>query len=91
MAEFISQRQVVARVIAVSGGWDFSAPKEIATWYSAKAATPLARWYGAYNVAKPMATTLARTYTALGIPAEHSFALSLPVRAGRQAHGEGIS
>jgi hypothetical protein len=90
MAEFIGQRQVVARVIAFSGGWDFSAPTQIATWYSGKAATPLDRWYGTYNVAEPMATTLARTYTALGIPAQHTFALNLPVREGRRAHGEGI-
>ncbi len=37
-----------------------------------------------------MATTLARTYSVLGVPAEHTFALNLPVREGRPAHGEGI-
>ncbi len=91
MAEFIGQRQAVARVIAFSGGWDLSAPGQIATWYGDKAATPLDRWYGTYNVAEPMATLLARTYTALGVPPDHTFALDLPVRDGRNAHGEGVS
>ncbi len=91
MAEFIAQRQVVARVIAFSGGWDLSRPGEVAGWYFDKSVTPRDRWYGTYHVAEPTANLLSRTYTALGVPAEHTFALNLPVRRGMSAHVEGIA
>ncbi|MBV8117519.1 MAG: hypothetical protein JOY69_06960 [Candidatus Eremiobacteraeota bacterium] len=89
MAEFIAQREVVARVVIFSGGWDRSSWAKIATWYSNKSVTPLDRWFATYNVAEAMAQVLSETYTALGIPASHVFALHLPVRPGMKPHGEG--
>jgi hypothetical protein len=91
MAEYIGQRQLVARVIAFSGGWDHSGPGKIAGWYFGKSATPHDRWYGTYNVLEPNAMTIAQTYSALGIPAEQTFALKLPVRSGALAHSEGVA
>jgi hypothetical protein len=91
MAEFIAQRQEVGRVIAFSGGWDLSGPRELASWYLGKNATPRDRYYGTYNVAEPAANLLARIYAALGVPATQTLALNLPVRPGTEAHTEGIA
>jgi hypothetical protein len=91
MAEFIAQRQEVGRIIAFSGGWDFSGPRELASWYLGKNATPRDRYYGTYNVAEPAVNLLSRTYAALGVPAAQTLALKLPVRPGEEAHTEGIA
>jgi hypothetical protein len=91
MAEFIAQQQLVARVISFSGGWDISPGGGLAAWYSGERVTPADVWYGTYNVAEPRAAFLKRTYAALGIPASHTFALNLPVRAGMEPHPEGVS
>jgi hypothetical protein len=90
MAEYIAQRQVVARVIAISGSSDFSAPGRIADWYSDKARTPLDRWFASYNVSEPLAIPDQQSYAALGIAKSHVFTMNLPVRAGQQAHTEGM-
>ncbi|HEY1978241.1 MAG TPA: hypothetical protein VGG89_16940 [Candidatus Baltobacteraceae bacterium] len=91
MAEFIAQRQAVARVIVFSGGWDRSSPREIAHWYSGKSLTPADRWFGTFNVAEPMAHVIEASYAALGIPAAQQFALDKPTLGGVPAHADGIS
>jgi hypothetical protein len=91
MAEFIAQRQPVARVIAFSGGWDTAGHREVAAWYLGKSKTPPGLWYATYNVAEPEAAFLARTYVALRVPAAQVFPLALPVREGQQAHTEGVA
>ena len=91
MAAFIAQRETVARVVMFSGGWDHSSPTDIANWYFQKSVTPADRWFGTYNVAEPNARVIAQTYAALGIPADHTFALDLPVRPGMVAHVEGVA
>jgi hypothetical protein len=90
MAEFIAQRVAVARVIVFSGGWDHSAPGEIARWYFAKPATSAQRWFATYNRAEPNASVLPQTYAALGIPASQTFALDKPPVGGELAHVDGI-
>ncbi len=91
MAEFIGQRELVARVISFSGGWDYSAPGKIANWYSSKGVTPPDRWFATYHVEEPTAGAMAEICNALGIPRAHQFALHEPVRAGKTAHGEGLN
>ncbi|MFZ0032922.1 MAG: hypothetical protein WAK84_13745 [Candidatus Cybelea sp.] len=91
MAEFIAQREVVARVVVFSGGWDQSSRGKTAAWYFTKSATPPDRWFATYNVAEPAADALSKTYAALGIPTAHTFALSLPVRSGKLPHVEGVA
>ena len=91
MAEFIAQRETIARVVIFSGGWDHSGPGRIANWYFGKSVTPADRWYGTYNVAEPLGEVIAQTYAALKIPTEHIFALNLPVRPGKKPHVEGIA
>jgi hypothetical protein len=91
MAEFIAQRQPVARVIIFSGGWDRSSSREIAHWYYRKSVTPTDRWFGTYNVAEPMAQVIEASYEALGIPAAQQFSLDKPTQAGVEAHADGIS
>ena len=90
MAEFIAQREMVARVVVFSGGWDRSGRAKIAHWYSAKNLTPPDRWFAAYNAAEPMASLISLTYAALQIPQDHVFTLDLPVRPGVTAHADGI-
>lgn len=90
MAAFIAKRVLVARVITFSGGWDFSGRSKIAGWYFQKSATPSERWYATYNIAERAAETIAETYKAMAIPDNHIYPLSLKVRTGRHAHGEGI-
>ena len=91
MSEFLGQHEMVARVISFSGGWDYSAKGgKIANWYSKKNITPPDVWYGTYNVAEPTANVLLKTYQALLIPANHIYALNLPVREGKKAHTEGV-
>jgi hypothetical protein len=91
MAELIAKRDAVARVLTFSGGWDSGADaKDVAGWYSDKSVTPAERWFGTYNVAEEHAKAIARTYKALGIPAEHVFALDKPVPDGANPHPQGV-
>ena len=89
-AAFIALAKPVARVVMLSGGWDMSAPGEIADWYAKPSATPAERWYAAYHVDEPTARTMADISRALRVPASNVSALDKPVR-GARAHGEGLS
>lgn len=89
-AAFIAKDKAVARVVMLSGGWDWSAPGEIADWYAKPSATPPERWYAAYHVEEPTAATMAEISRALRIPASNGNAMDKPVR-GARAHGEGLS
>lgn len=89
-AAFIAKAKPVARVVMLSGGWDMSAPGEIAGWYARPSATPPERWYAAYHVEEPTARTMAAISRVLNIPASHVAALDQPVR-GARAHGEALS
>jgi hypothetical protein len=99
MAEYLGKTFRVDRVLAFSGGWDFSAPHQIANWYSTPNATPADRWYATYHVREAKAGPLAEIYRALDVPPDHVHALDLPLRSeqpkaggGRRNpyHGEGI-
>ena len=74
----------------LSGGWDMSAPGDIADWYAKPSATPAERWYAAYHVEEHNAKTMAEISRAFNIPAANVGALDKPVR-GAKAHGEGLS
>ncbi|WP_222612500.1 BPSS1187 family protein [Undibacterium flavidum] len=89
-AAFIAKTKPVARVIMLSGGWDMSAPAEIADWYVKPSATQPERWFATYHVEEPTANVMAEIYRALQIPAANVGALDKPVRGGK-AHGEGLS
>lgn len=89
-AAFIAQTKPVARVIMLSGGWDISAPGEIADWYVKPNATPAERWFATYHVEEPTAKMMADIYQTLRIPVAHVGVLDKPVR-GARAHGEGLS
>lgn len=99
MAEFIAQTETVARVISFSGGWDYanSRDKQIAGWYSKRAATPLDRWFATYNVNELAAGSLREICTTLHIPPSQVFALDQPLEnpnasaaAPNPYHGDGI-
>jgi hypothetical protein len=89
-AAFIAKTHTVARVMMLSGGWDKSAPGEIADWYARPAATPAERWYAAYHVDEPTASTIAEITRVLKVPAPNTGAFDKPV-AGGKAHGEAMS
>lgn len=89
-AAFIAKLKPVARVIMLSGGWDYSAPGEIADWYAKPSVTPPERWYATYHVEEPTANAMAEISRALKIPQSHVGALDKPV-LGARAHGEGMS
>jgi hypothetical protein len=89
-AAFIAKAKAVARVVMLSGGWDMSAPGDIADWYAKPSATPPERWYAAYHVEEPTAKTMAEISRALKVPAGNVGAFDQPVR-GARAHGEGLS
>jgi len=90
MAAFIAKRCMVNRIITFSGGWDYSAVNKIANWYFQPSITPSDRWFGTYNIKEPTASVIAKTYKAMAIPENHIYPLSLDVRKGKRAHGEGI-
>lgn len=99
MAEFIAQRELIARMISFSGGWDYanSREKKIAGWYSQTSATPMERWFATYNVNEKAAKQLADICTALRIPAGQIFALDKPLSnptstttSANPYHGDGI-
>ncbi len=90
MSEYIGKHQLVYKVISFSGGWDWSAKGRIANWYATPNVTPPDAWYGTYNVNEPTADVIMKHLNALGIPQGHIYAMHLPVRDGRTAHGEGI-
>ncbi|MEQ9297183.1 MAG: hypothetical protein RIF33_01400 [Cyclobacteriaceae bacterium] len=90
MAAFIAKDRLVDRVITFSGGWDYSAEKNIAKWYYKESVTPTERWYGTYNIAEPSAAVLDQTYRAMAIPDGHVYPLDKEVRNGRRAHVEGV-
>lgn len=89
-AAFIAKVKPVARVIMLSGGWDMSAPGEIADWYAKPSVTPAERWFATYHVEEPTAKLMADIYRTLHIPTANVGALDKPVR-GMKAHGEGLS
>lgn len=100
MAEFIGMREMTDRILAFSGGWDFSSQGHIAAWYFGKTHTPADRWFATYHVEENFAGPLAESYQALGIPPDHVFALNAPLPQGRGRgngasknpyHGQGIS
>jgi hypothetical protein len=88
MAEYLGQRQTVARVISFSGGWDYSAPGKIATWYFGPKNTPANRWYATYHQKENVAETLAQSYKALGIPIEHTYELNQPLLSSMTIDGK---
>jgi hypothetical protein len=99
MAEFIGQRESVARVISFSGGWDYANAREkkIAGWYSKTSATPMEKWYATYNVNENAAAQIREISTALRIPSGQIFALDKPLMNANAAtsaanpyHGDGI-
>lgn len=89
-AAFIAKAHAVARVVMLSGGWDKSAPGEIADWYTKPSATPLDRWFAAYHVEEPTAATMADIAKSLKVPVGQVGAFDKPV-AGGKAHGEAMS
>jgi hypothetical protein len=89
-AAFIAKAHSVARVVMLSGGWDKSAPGQIADWYAKPSATPPERWFAAYHVEEPTAATMADIAAALKVPAGQVGAFDKPV-AGGKAHGEAMS
>lgn len=90
MAAFIAKKIDVSRVSTFSGGWDFSAPDTIATWYSNSSVTPPDRWYGIYHSQERMAQTIDETYRAMGIPEDHIYSLSKDVPESKRAHTQGV-
>ncbi|MEQ1694077.1 MAG: hypothetical protein ABMA00_22500, partial [Gemmatimonas sp.] len=99
MAEFIGQREDVARVISFSGGWDYanSREKTIAGWYSNTSVTPMGKWFATYNVNEIAAAQIREISTALRIPSGQIFALDKPLMNANAAtsaanpyHGDGI-
>ncbi|MCC1485091.1 BPSS1187 family protein [Winogradskyella immobilis] len=90
MAAFIAKQELVNRIITFSGGWDYSEVKKIAKWYYNKSITPAEKWFGFYHTLEPNAKPIAESYEAMGIPNTQTYSLSLKVREGRRAHGEGI-
>lgn len=98
MAEFIGQRENVARVISFSGGWDYANARErkIAGWYSKSSVTPMEKWYATYNVNEVAAAQLREISMTLRIPPDHIFALDKPLMNANAAsaanpyHGDGI-
>lgn len=89
-AAFIAQTKPVVRVIMLSGGWDISAPGDIADWYTKPNATQPERWFATYHVEEPTANLMSEIYRALRIPAANVGVFEKPVR-GAKAHGEGLS
>lgn len=90
MSAFIAKKKLVHRVVSFSGGWDYSAKGMIADWYAYESVTPADRWYATYHSKEPKAKTIEQTVQAMGIPAEHIYALQKEVREGKRAHGEAI-
>jgi dienelactone hydrolase len=90
MAAFIAKREIVARVIIFSGGWDYSSKNEIAKWYYGKSKTPSDRWYGTYHVLEPIAKTIEETYKAMNIPNDHIFPFNLEAPEGKKPHSNGV-
>ncbi|RPD99990.1 hypothetical protein EGM88_01635 [Aureibaculum marinum] len=90
MAAFIAKRELVARVIDFSGGWDYSAKNKIASWYFNKSVTPSNLWYGTYHVTEPKAKTIHKSYEAMNIPKDHIYPFNLEVPAGKKGHSNGI-
>lgn len=91
MAAFLAQTRAVAGVITFSGGWDRAPDGGLASWYRRPSVTPPQRWHATYHVKEGAADLLAQSYRELRIPPEQVHALDLPVRAGHEAHGEGIA
>lgn len=72
MAAYIAKRVSVARVVLLSGPWDFSMPGRVpAPWLSMPSATPPDRWFALFHAQERQAAALRNAYAALGIPAAH--------------------
>ncbi len=91
MSAYIAKKTLVWKVISFSGGWDYSAKGQLATWYFRESVTPQDRWFGIYHVEEPKAITLLGSYKAMAIPPKQIYHLDLPVNQNAQAHGQGIS
>lgn len=90
MAAFLAQTRSVAGVLMFSGGWDHGRNGKIASWYGRESRTPPQRWQATFHIDEANVSTMAQICRALGLPADHVHALSLPVQ-GRSAHAEGIA
>lgn len=89
-AAFIAKAKPVDRVIMLSGGWDLSAPGEIADWYAKPNATQSERWFATYHVEEPTAKLMSEICRTLQIPVANVGIFDKPVR-GIKAHGEGLT
>lgn len=92
MSAYIAKKVAVRGVIDFSGGWDRKSANSIASWYFSPGATPPERLYGTYYAKEKFANLIASSYAAMHIPADHQFALDIPLRnpnAKNPGHGEG--
>jgi dienelactone hydrolase len=71
MAAYIAKKTTVARVVLFSSPWDFYGRfRELAPWIAGgSGATPVDRWFAAYQEKEPTADLIVRAYRALRIPA----------------------
>lgn len=91
MAAYIAKKELVARVITFSGGWDYSTTdKKIANWYYDNSITPNDRWFGTYHVKESVPATIRKTYIAMNIPENHIYAFDLPTPEGVNPHSNGV-
>jgi predicted esterase len=79
VAAYIAKKEVVARVIVLSGAWDrVEDIKQLAPWVTSKSVTAADRWYGAYHEKESKADAMKIAYAAIGIPPTHIRVLTLP-------------
>lgn len=72
MAAYIAKREGVARVVLLSGPWDFSMPgRVVSPWLSMPSATPPDRWFALFHAQEREAGALRNAYATLGIPPSH--------------------
>jgi hypothetical protein len=80
MAAFLAKAHLVRRVVLFSSPWDFTGPeRRLAPWIAGPSATPPERWWAEYNKRENTADLLARSYVALGIPADHVLVFDRPI------------
>jgi acetyl esterase/lipase len=78
IAAYSAKKEVVARVIVLSGAWDrVEETKEFAPWVTSKSVTAMDRWYAAYHEKESRADAMKLAYAAIGIPASHIRVLTL--------------
>ncbi len=100
MAAFIAKKESLYRVILFSSPIDFTAVQgfvQFAPWLTWPSATPADRWYAERNVREPFNQKLTKTYSLLGIPADHIAVNTLDLPANIDAsnpmayHGTNIN